>query len=150
MNRGAWRAISHGVTRVRHDWSTKHKMTLRLLAWASGYCFSLKYRRKSKFWKKSISLIYVGVCVLGRLIGSESLWPPWGHRTARLLCPWDFSSNNTGTGCQLLLQRIFLTQGSNPHLWCLLHWQVDSLPLYHLGSPYFGELVLTVEISRWL
>ena len=28
---------------------------------------------------------------------------------------------------------IFLTQGSNPHL---LHWQVDSLPLRHLGSSY--------------
>ena len=31
-----------------------------------------------------------------------------------------------------LLQRIFLTQGLIPHL---LHWQVDSLPLSHLGSP---------------
>ena len=31
-----------------------------------------------------------------------------------------------------LLQGILLTQGSNP---CLLHWQVDSLSLSHLGSP---------------
>ena len=30
---------------------------------------------------------------------------------------------------------IFPDQGSNP---CLLHWQVDSLPLSHLGSPWFG------------
>ena len=30
--------------------------------------------------------------------------------------------------------RVFLTQGSNPHLLCLLHWQADSLPLSHLGS----------------
>ena len=29
-------------------------------------------------------------------------------------------------------QRIFLTQGRNP---CHLHWQLDSLPLSHLGSP---------------
>ena len=35
-------------------------------------------------------------------------------------------------GCRLLLQGIFLTQGSNPRL---LHWQADSLPLSHLGSP---------------
>ena len=27
------------------------------------------------------------------------------------------------------------TQGSNPHLLCFLYWQVDSLPLSHLGSP---------------
>ena len=33
-----------------------------------------------------------------------------------------------------LLQRIFPTQGSNPHLLCLLYWQADSLSLCHLGS----------------
>ena len=33
-----------------------------------------------------------------------------------------------------MLQGVFPTQGSKPHLW---HWQVDSLPLSHLGSsPY--------------
>ena len=31
--------------------------------------------------------------------------------------------------CHFLLQEIFLTQGSNPHLLHLLHWQADSLPL---------------------
>ena len=31
-------------------------------------------------------------------------------------------------------QWIFLTQGSNPHLWHLLNWQADSLPLSHLGK----------------
>ena len=34
-------------------------------------------------------------------------------------------------GCHFLFQRIFPTQGSN---WCLLHWQVDSILLSHLGS----------------
>ena len=29
---------------------------------------------------------------------------------------------------------IFPTQGSNPSLLCLLHWQAYSLPLHHLGS----------------
>ena len=32
-------------------------------------------------------------------------------------------------GCHFLLQGIFSTQGSNLHLLCLLHWQVESLPL---------------------
>ena len=32
---------------------------------------------------------------------------------------------------------IFLTQASIPHLLCLLHWQVDSLPLVPLGKPLF-------------
>ena len=43
-----------------------------------------------------------------------------------------YPSNNTGIGCHSLPQGVFLTQGSNP---CLLHWQADSLPLSHFGSP---------------
>ena len=44
--------------------------------------------------------------------------------------------------------------GIKPHLVCLLHWQVDSLPLSHLGSPeiavvcckmrYFSQVLLPV------
>ena len=37
-----------------------------------------------------------------------------------------FPGKNTGVGCHFLLQGIFLTQGSNPHLLCLLHWQASS------------------------
>ena len=40
-----------------------------------------------------------------------------------------FSRQEYGVGCHALLQGIFLTQGSNPHLRHLLHWQVGSLPL---------------------
>ena len=47
----------------------------------------------------------------------------------------DFLGKNTGVGCHFLLQGIFKTQGLNPHLLCLLPWQMDSLPLYQLGSP---------------
>ena len=39
---------------------------------------------------------------------------------ARLLSPWDSPGKNTGVGCQALLQGIFRTQGSNPHLLRLL------------------------------
>ena len=54
-----------------------------------------------------------------------------GLQPTRLHCPWDSPSRNTGVGCRFLLQRIFLTQGSNP---CLLHWQANSLPLSHQGN----------------
>ena len=37
---------------------------------------------------------------------------------------------NTGLGCHFLFQRISLTQGLNPLLLHLLHWQMDCLPLY--------------------
>ena len=38
-------------------------------------------------------------------------------------------------GCYALLQGIFPTQGSNPRLLCLLHWQVGSLPLAPPAKP---------------
>ena len=47
------------------------------------------------------------------------------------LCPWDFPGKNTGGGCHFLIQRILPTPESNT---CLLHWQMDFLPLSHLGS----------------
>ena len=59
----------------------------------------------------------------------------------RLLCPWDFPGKNTVVGSHSLLQEILLTQGSNS---CLLHWQVDSLPLSYQGSPSlfdFGDIL---------
>ena len=46
----------------------------------------------------------------------------------------DSPGKNTRVGCPCLLKGIFLTQGSNLPLSRLPHWQVDSLPLAHLGS----------------
>ena len=40
----------------------------------------------------------------------------------------------------LLDMGIFWTQGSNPCLLRLLHWQVDSLPLSNLGNPFIFRL----------
>ena len=64
-------------------------------------------------------------CVLNRSVVPNS-WPPHGLWPTRLLCPWDFSGQNTRVGCHFLFQEIFLTQGSNPHLvhyrQILYHW----------------------------
>ena len=46
-----------------------------------------------------------------------------------------FSSKNIGVGCHFLLQEIFLTQGWNPHLLCLLHCRQILYPLSHWESP---------------
>ena len=45
-----------------------------------------------------------------------------------VLCPRESPGNNTRVGCPALFQGIFPTQGSNPHLLHLLHWQGGSLP----------------------
>ena len=44
-------------------------------------------------------------------------------------------------GCHALFQGIFPTQGSNPHLLRLLHWQVDSLQFCTI-KPIFKSLVV--------
>ena len=59
---------------------------------------------------------------------------PW-LQPARLLCSWNFPGKNTG----FLLQEIFPTQGLDPHLLCLLHWQTNSLPLAPHGCLIWAE-----------
>ena len=58
---------------------------------------------------------------------------PWTASPPRLLCPGGlFPRQGPGMGCHFLLQGIFPTQGPNPHILCLLRWQVNALPLSHL------------------
>ena len=59
------------------------------------------------------------------LVVSDSL-RRYGLEPTRLLCPWDY---------HFLLHGIFLTQGSNLRLLCLLHRQAGSLPLVPPGEP---------------
>ena len=80
-------------------------------------------------------------CVLSHLKKSHlkescpTLLQPHGLQPTRLLCPGDSPGKSTGVGCHALLQDIFPTQGSNPRLLCLLHWQAGSLPLMPPGKP---------------
>ena len=57
--------------------------------------------------------------------------------------PWVSPGKNTGASCHALLQGIFCTQGSDPHLLCLLHWQAGSLPLVPLGKTPSGSTEIT-------
>ena len=50
---------------------------------------------------------------------------------------WDFSGKNIGMGCHFILPGIFPTQGSNPHLLHLLHWQTDSFTTAPPGKPQY-------------
>ena len=74
---------------------------------------------------------------------------PWTAAT-RLLCPWDSPGKNTGVGCCASLWGIFPTPGLNPRLFHLLHWQVGSLPLSYLGSPWWCQWIVTLETSMGL
>ena len=86
-----------GLQRVGHNWATFIKIKTYTVQRNCCFC-----------------CLVAKLCLT--LLWSHELW------SAKLLCPWDFLGKNTAMGCHFLLQGIFLTQGSNPHL---LHWQVD-------------------------
>ena len=108
----------------------------------------IKKTRNSKWWwgcreKEPLFTVggnvhwcsqYGGQHVLSGQVVSDSL-RPHGLYPARLLCPWDSPGKHTGVGCHFLLQGIFPTQGLNPSLLRLLHWQVGSLPPTPPGKP---------------
>ena len=56
---------------------------------------------------------------------------------------------NARVGCHFLLQGIFPTQGSNLHLLCLRHWQVNSLPLSYLGSLNYLVAPNKTQAQNW-
>ena len=90
----------------------------------------LKFLTANKFYSTGnygvISLLIVQLCL--------TLCNPMD--CSLLLCPWDFSGENTGVGCHSILQGNFPTQGLNlvlPHCrQCIYH-------LNHLGSPILKE-----------
>ena len=57
---------------------------------------------------------------------------------------------NTGVWCHFLFQGSFPIWGLNPRLLCLLHEQVDSLPLAPPGKPMsYVSIMLVVKFSSW-
>ena len=100
------------------------------------YYLQNKVCKKKKKWDNDPFIM----CVLSRA------WLFVTHRlqpvrplclSVKLLCPWDFSSRNTGVGCHFLFQGIFTTQvltllsPVSPEL------QADSFPMKPSGKPLF-------------
>ena len=95
MDRGTWQA-----TGGCKESDTTDRLTLSL--------FFFKYVHNLLFL--SVRFLRFSCCLVAKsclTLRSHGLWP------TRLLCPWDFLGKNTGAGCHFLLQRFFLTQGSN-------------------------------------
>ena len=79
-------------------------------------------------------------CMLSRISHVQLSAVPW---PANPFCPWDSPGKNIGVGGHALLQGIFLTQGLNPHLLCLLNWQVGSL----WSSPIFTQMQFRTTVE---
>ena len=79
-------------------------------------------------------LLFSSMCCA--MLSHVRLFPtPWVVACQAPLSMGDSPGRNTGVGCHVLLQGIFLTQESNPYLLCLLHWRHFLYPLRHLGGP---------------
>ena len=70
----------------------------------------------------------VSVCVCTKSLSCVQLFETLDCSLPHSSVQRNFSGKNTGVGCHLLLQGIFLTEGSNPRLLYLLQWQGDSSP----------------------
>ena len=88
------------------------------------------------------------MCYNHKVLVANSLWPH-GLYPARLLCPWNSPSKNTGLSCHFLLLGISPIQGLSRHIKHLLYWQADSLPLCHLGSHEGFPLMSVTMNLKW-
>ena len=84
-----------------------------------------------------VAISFSNACMHAKSLPSCPTLRPCGQQPTRLLCPWNSPGKNPGVGCHSLLQGIFLTQRSNPRLFCLLHCRQILYPTSHLGSHHF-------------
>ena len=85
------------------------------------------------------------VCVLSRF-SCVRLYDPMDCSLPGSSVHGDSPGKNTGVVCHSLLQGIFLTQGLNLCLLCLLHWQGDSLPL---APPVVAVVQSLSHVGLW-
>ena len=100
-----------------------HANRLCLASLAKGKQFPVPLRQKSKCYTSSYASAEKMSIFFSLLLACTQSWPTLLRPfllPVRLLCPWDFPGKNTGVGYHFLPQGIFLTQGSNPSLLCLL------------------------------
>ena len=89
----------------------------------------LYYSIRDCTWNKTWMRFLTTLHICARSVMSDPLWS-FGLQPTRILCPWDFSGKNTWEGYHFLLQGLFPSQGSNPHLLPPLHFrQFTAEPL---------------------
>ena len=95
---------------------------------------------------RKYSVLVLNACMLSHF-HHILLFVTYGPYPSRLLSPWDSPSKNTGVCWHSLLQGISPTQGSNPCLLGLLHWQASSLQLTPPGKSALAIIfIITIII----
>ena len=118
-----------GHEELGHDWETKHIISTHNMGDAQKHdvrfnCLFFNrlcilyiwyYVAESDTTERlnwTDTCLYIHTCVLSCFSSVQFFATLWTV-AARLLCPWDSPSKNTGMACYALLQRIFPIQGSN-------------------------------------
>ena len=129
MDREAWHAAVHGVTKSRtwmSDWTEHVRLPyVKFIKWVHSFCEKCLFNAHKLCvkWSESHS------------VGPNFLQP---HG---LNSPWNFPGQNTGVGSLSLLQGIFPAQGSNPGLLhcklCICVWYIFTCIItcfvYHIS-----------------
>ena len=139
---------------VKENWRflyEKCKMAIKQVRVLTNYIFLNKFID----WLIDFWVCWVFISVRGLSLVAAS----GGHSSSQcagLSLSWSLLLQSTGsrsTGSVVVAHGpscsaacgIFPDQGSNP---CPLHWQADSQPLRHQGSPNYIFLASNLEISR--
>ena len=80
---------------------------------------------------QKLAILHLCVCTQSCLILCNPVDCNWPGSSVHVI----FQARNAGVGCYFLFQRIFLTQGSNPCLLCLLYWQANSFTCVTWEAP---------------
>ena len=133
---GAWWAAVYGVaqSRTRLKWLSSSSIRVSM-----GEQFHLAPKEPS---------FYMGLCVYF-LVCCQVMSDSVTLRTLACQPPlcMGFTRQEHWSRLPFCSPGIFPTQGLNP---CLLHWQVDSLPLSHQGSPLCMYTLLRLILRLWI
>ena len=159
-DRGAWWAAIYGISQSQ-TWLKQLSSSSSSKREKKPTSFIIKYKiSKSARGKKKIPLGRGPDGFIRELILSNTqrtcmhacILSPFSRVwLSRCLCPWDSADKTTGVGCHTVLQEIFPTQGSNPCLLCLLHWQAGFF--FTTGTSWEAWVILewvTMPSSRGL
>ena len=122
MDREGWLLQPMESQRIRHNWVTE-------LNWGIS---------KAKYMTQAVY-----ICKKVLVTRGQILWRPMDC-SPLVLCPWNSPGRNTRMCYHILLQGIFLTQGSNPSL---LYFRQVLCHLSHQGSPIHMQATLKWEVT---
>ena len=149
-----WGAIffSRGSSQPRDQTQVSYIVGRRFTVWATsvrwGKCRSSLWGLRWSLQGSAVFLLLVYVCAC--MLNHVWLFViPWtvAHQAPLSM---EFSRQESWSGLPFPSSGDLPDQGLNPRLLCLLHWQADSLPRSHQGSPLFLILSFYLISHLWL